>query len=233
MRGLLSICMATIVCGPVSACGLALALAVDISGSVDREEFKIQMDGLAAGLRDGVIADALAAEKARVALIQWTGETRQDLSIGWTEIKSYDDAALLADRISETPRKWSSFSTAIGEALDFSMALFEQVSDCRRKVIDVSGDGKSNEGRPPPDIHADLREIGIVVNALVIEGTEKDLTAYFWENVITGEGAFVVIANGFEEYRQKMRQKLLREITKQTSWLGAVPGVIPVSAAVP
>ena len=66
MRGLLYLCLTTIACGPVSACGLALALAVDISGSVDREEFKIQMDGLAAGLRDGVIADALAAEKARV-----------------------------------------------------------------------------------------------------------------------------------------------------------------------
>ena len=229
MRGLI-VCLAFLTLAqPVAACGLALALAVDISGSVDADEYQIQMDGLAAGLRDGVVADALAAEEAQIALIQWTGESRQELSIAWTQIRSYEDAAALAADISETPRKWRSFSTTIGEALDFTTALFEEVSGCRRKVIDVSGDGRSNEGREPRSIHPLLREKGIVVNALVIEGTEKELTPYFWENVITGEGAFVVIANGYDEYPARMRQKLLREVTKQTSFKKIDPAVIPVA----
>ncbi|HHS89333.1 MAG TPA: DUF1194 domain-containing protein, partial [Rhodobacteraceae bacterium] len=44
-----------------------------------------------------------------------------------------------------------------------------------------------------------------------------DLAEYFRENVITGEGAFVVTADGFFEYARKMRQKLRRETTIQMS----------------
>ena len=48
MRGLI-VCLAFLTLAqPVAACGLALALAVDISGSVDADEYQIQMDGLAA-----------------------------------------------------------------------------------------------------------------------------------------------------------------------------------------
>ncbi|MEO0864759.1 MAG: DUF1194 domain-containing protein, partial [Pseudomonadota bacterium] len=52
---------------------LALLLAVDVSGSVDKQEYRTQMDGLAAALRDGIVADALVAQRAQVALVQWTG----------------------------------------------------------------------------------------------------------------------------------------------------------------
>ncbi len=227
MRGILSFGVVSLFAGQSAACGLALALAVDISGSVDPAEFKIQMDGLAAGLRDGVVADALVAENARVALVQWTGASRQAISVPWTDLGSYEDVIALAEQISKTPRVWRNFSTAIGEALDFTFSMFDAVDNCSRKVIDVSGDGKSNEGREPRTMHPQLQAAGITVNGLVIEGAEDDLTGYFWENVITGPGAFVVIANGFEEYPARIRQKLLRETTKQTSKIGAENQLIP------
>ena len=59
------------------ACDLALVLAVDVSGSVDRGEYRVQMDGLAAALRDGVVVDALIHQQAYVSLIQWSGASRQ------------------------------------------------------------------------------------------------------------------------------------------------------------
>ena len=90
---------------------------------------------------------------------------------------------------------------------------------CKRYVIDVSGDGSSNEGVAPKFVLPDLRAAGVTVNALVIEGAEDDLTGYFWENVITGEGSFVVTADGFEDYAAKMRIKLRRETTVQVSQL--------------
>jgi len=200
-----------------SACDLALALAVDISGSVDPQEFRIQMQGLAEALRDGVVSEALVRGEAAVMLVQWTGTSRQDVTIPWTQIQSFEDAEALAQRIETAPRRWRNFSTAIGDALTFVLDQWPDAPECRRKIIDVSGDGISNEGRAPAELRPALSALGVTVNALAIEESEDDLTAYFWENVIHGEGAFVVTANTFEEYPGRIRQKLLREVIAPVS----------------
>ncbi|MDA1287202.1 MAG: DUF1194 domain-containing protein, partial [Proteobacteria bacterium] len=99
--------------------------------------------------------------------------------------------------------------------------------DCRRRVIDVSGDGSSNEGTDPASLHRQLWRDGFTVNGLAIEGSEPDMTAYYWENVIAGEKAFVMTANGFADYPARIKLKLLREVTEQVSALD--PFVIPIS----
>ncbi len=113
----------------------------------------------------------------------------------------------MAQAIENAPRRWRNFSTAIGEALAFSQRQFDDAPDCKRKVIDVSGDGVSNEGAAPLGQRPALRAAGITVNALAIEASVDDLTGYFWENVITGEGAFVATANDFADYPRRIRQK--------------------------
>ncbi|MGB3243633.1 MAG: DUF1194 domain-containing protein [Sulfitobacter sp.] len=200
-------------------CGLALVLAVDVSGSVDTREYRIQMDGLAAALRDGVVVDALVQQQAQITLIQWTGSSRQGQTIPWTQMLGHDDVLDLAQRIEDDVRRWRNFSTAIGEAVALSVKTFDAVSDCARRVIDVSGDGVSNEGDTPDKVRPLLQEQGVIVNALAIETDETDLTAYFYENLIFGEGAFVITANGFEDYPEQIRRKLQRETTKQLSLL--------------
>ena len=199
------------------ACDLALALAVDVSGSVDSREYRIQMQGLAEALKDSVISESLVRSRARVMLVQWTGASRQQVTIPWTTLDSFDAVDAMSAAIAADQRVWRNFSTAIGEALSFTLDQFAGTSDCKRRLIDVSGDGPSNEGPVPTDIHAALRAAGIVVNAIAIEESEPDLTAYFYENVITGEGAFVVSASGFDDYPDRIRKKLLREVTRQTA----------------
>ena len=199
------------------ACDLALALAVDISGSVDPNEYQIQMQGLADALRDSIVGEALVRSEAAVMLVQWTGSSRQDVTIPWTRIRSFEDAEALARRIEAAPRRWRNFSTAIGDALSFTLDQWSFAPDCKRKVIDVSGDGVSNEGIDPLSVRAALRSAGITVNALAIGGNDLDLTAYFWENLILGEGAFVVTANSFKDYPESIRKKLIRETTAQIS----------------
>ena len=208
---LLALTLAT----PARACDLALLLAVDVSGSVDRTEFRIQMDGLAAALRDGTVADALVAQRAQVTLIQWTGSSRQRQTVPWTAMDRYEDVIALADRIEGDARVWRNYSTAIGEALSVSRKAFAQVPHCARRVIDVSGDGISNEGVEPASQRPALNADAVTVNALAIETDDTDLTGYFFENLITGPGAFVVTANGFEDYPEQIRRKLQRETTKQ------------------
>jgi Ca-activated chloride channel family protein len=202
---------------PAWACDLALALAVDVSGSVDSSEYRIQMDGLAAGLRDPIVSEALVRGQARVMLVQWTGESRQRVTIPWTKIDSFIALEKFADQVAQDPRVWRNFSTAIGEALEATLLRFDDVAECRRLLIDISGDGVSNEGVEPTQIHTLLKDRGVTVNAIAIEESEPDLTAYFFENVIFGEGAFVVSASGFADYPERIRKKLLREVTQQSA----------------
>ena len=202
---------------PAIACELALLLAVDVSGSVDAQEYRIQMDGLAAALRDGTVADALVEQQAEVAVIQWTGSSRQRQTVPWTAMRSYADVLALADTIEADPRIWRNYSTAIGEALEVARAAFAPVSGCTRRVIDVSGDGESNEGVEPASTRAALRAQEITVNAIAIETDDADLTAYFFENLIVGPGAFVVTANGFADYPEQIKRKLQRETTRQVT----------------
>jgi Ca-activated chloride channel family protein len=181
------------------------------------------MQGLSTALRDGIVVDALIDQSAQVTLVQWTGSSRQRQTIPWTRIRSYADVATLAQAIDNDPRVWRNFSTAIGEALSVSLALFDQVPHCARKVIDVSGDGVSNEGVSPTSQLAAVRAANVVVNALAIETDQTDLTAYFYENLISGPGAFVVTALGFEDYPAQIKRKLQRETTKQLTGLGNGP----------
>jgi Ca-activated chloride channel family protein len=213
---------------PAQGCDLALVLAVDVSGSVDAHEYRVQMDGLAAALRDGVVAEALVRAQAEVMLVQWTGATRQRVTLPWAAMSDFGAVEAFADAVAGDPRVWRNYSTAVGEALIFSLGQFAQVPHCTRYVIDVSGDGRNNEGVSPAGQHPALKEAGVVVNAIAIEESEQDLTDYFFENVIVGDGAFVETAATFEEYPARIRRKLLREIIQQTAQLPAEPSARPV-----
>ena len=202
-----------------SACDVALMLAVDVSGSVDPHEFRIQMDGLAAGLTDRNVMSALVASNAQVALMQWTGSGRQSVVINWTSITAEEDVYALAFEVATTPRLWRDFSTAIGEAMDLSIPYFAEVDECDRRVIDISGDGISNEGPAPRDIWPALLAANVTVNALVIEDTGFGLTEWFENNVIFGAGAFAMTANSFDEYPPQIIRKLYRELSEPISAL--------------
>ena len=197
---------------PARACGIALLLAVDVSGSVDPREYRIQMEGLAAGLQNPDVAEALVASRASIALMQWTGTSRQEISLDWVRISDAGDIALLADTILTLPRAWRDYSTAIGEAMLLGATAFARVPDCKRRVIDISGDGPSNEGIAPETLRQRMADARITVNALVIEASLPGLTDYYRRSVITGPGAFAITANTFADYPREMTRKLLREV---------------------
>ncbi len=213
---------------PARACDLALILAVDVSGSVDEDEYAIQRDGLARALADSVVREALVNARARVAVVQWTGASRQAVTVPWTAVEDHEAAHRLAATVAADPRVWWQYSTAIGEAIALSLEMFQEVPECRRRVIDISGDGTSNEGRMPAGFRPALTAAGVTINAVVIETDERDLTGYFWENVIHGPGAFVVTAAGFEQYAARIREKLIREVADQIGALTVPDATAPV-----
>ncbi|MEO1612344.1 MAG: DUF1194 domain-containing protein [Pseudomonadota bacterium] len=205
---------AALTAAPASACETALVLAIDISGSVDPDEYRLQMDGLAAALRDPTVIDALVAAQARVAVLQWSGSSRQRVVVPWTATLSHDDVDRLATAVTGAPRAFRHYSTAIGEALRTAAALLGDISGaCARQVVDVSGDGFNNEGVAETRMRDALVRGGVVVNGLAIETSEPELTEYYRRNVIGGPGSFVMTAKTFEDYPEAIRRKLLRELT--------------------
>lgn len=200
-----------------AACSVALALTVDVSGSISAQEYRLQMDGLAAALQDPTVEDAMVSANAALMLLQWSGANRQHISVPWARMDSRADVAAFASKVRAAPRAWSQYSTGIGNALTFTAAQFGEVADCARKVIDVSGDGYSNEGGDPRKVAQALAALGFQINGLAIEGNEFELTAYYKANIAAGEGAFVFTAESYADYPRAIWRKLLAELVMPLS----------------
>ncbi|MEX2518510.1 MAG: DUF1194 domain-containing protein [Paracoccaceae bacterium] len=199
--------------GAAEACETALVLAIDVSGSVDAAEYRLQMDGLTAALRDPNVRDALVAAEAMIAVMQWSGANKQEFTTSWTHVVSHEIADRLAGAVEAAPRAFQHFSTAIGDALAAAAVALGEVSGrCKRHVVDISGDGVSNEGRDLPRIRDALIRGGVQINGLAIEIGEEGLSEYYRREVIGGGGAFVLTARSFEDYPRAIRRKLLREL---------------------
>jgi Protein of unknown function (DUF1194) len=81
-----------------------------------------------------------------------------------------------------------------------------------RRVIDISGDGSNNRGRPAASARDDAVRAGIVINGLPILALEPGLDRYFSDNVIGGPGAFVIAAESYETFADAILKKLIREM---------------------
>ena len=200
-----------------AACELELILAVDVSGSINRDEYALQMRGLADAFRASDIIHLIESTSRKgdvfMTVVQWSGQPHQAQIVPWTKLFDKKTVLEFAAAIDASPRAFLNYSTAIGDALAFSRAMFAiRPQKCRRRVIDVSGDGPSNEGSPVANIRATLIYEGVTINGLVVLGDEPSLGPYYRKEVIGGNGAFMITANTFEDYPDAIRRKLLREI---------------------
>jgi hypothetical protein len=199
--------------GPVD---LALVLAVDVSASVDYDEFGLMIGGYAAAFRDAeLVARATAGQNGAiaVALLFWAGPGARDLAVPWTRISDAAGAEGLAAAIEAAPRALPARATALGEALVAAAALAMRCPfPPSRRVIDVSGDGPANAGIVASAGRDAAGALGITVNALAVVHEEPELEAYYAAEVITGPGAFVQRAESYDDFADAIRRKMLREV---------------------
>ncbi len=195
---------------------LELVLAVDASSSVTAWEFDLQMQGLAAAFRDPEVQGAVRAAGERgiaVALVQWSGRDRQVLATDWMQVYGPGSAREFAAEIAATPRFISGGSTAIGNAIEFSVNLLTfNAYEGRRRVVDVSGDGRTNQGVQTSQMRDAAIAEGVTVNGLAILNEDPSVDQYFKQNVIGGSGAFLLSATDYKDFARAIKQKLLREI---------------------
>ncbi|NBC96041.1 MAG: DUF1194 domain-containing protein [Deinococcus-Thermus bacterium] len=198
-----------------SACETALLLAIDVSNSIDPGEYRIQRDGLAAALRDGVVVEAMMRGANAVAVMQWSGKNMQAMSIPWRRIGTGAEMLALADAVEAMPRAHIGSNTAIGEALRVGVGEILTQGDCARLIIDVSGDGPDNAGTRLDGARALARSAGITVNGLAIDGLGAATTTYYERRLVTPDG-FVETANGFSDFPRAIRAKIRREVSRVT-----------------
>ncbi len=224
MRLALLIAAALSIAAPVRAdCRLALALGLDVSGSVNAREYRLQLDGVAAALISPDVQAALFSvpgTHVTLAVYQWGGAHQQQMLLDWTPLERPGDAAGVARHLNASGSRFDDPATAIGAAIEFGAALLDEKPDCWRHTLDISGDGPSNAGADPGSVLHDSRLTvnGLVVNPTGRDNTDKDLTgartlAYHYRtHVIRGPSAFIETATDFADFERAMTRKLLREV---------------------
>ena len=203
---------------------LELVLAVDISGSIDHVEARLQREGYVRALAHPEIVQAIQSGMfGRIALtyFEWANDQHQQTVLDWTLVSDEQSAKALAGALAEAPLatgRWTSISGAI----DYGLTLFDGNGfEGFRRVIDVSGDGYNNRGRPVEWARDEAAAAGITVNGLPILNNRPnpwggpapaDLDRYYKDRVIGGPGAFIVVAEDFTDFARAIMSKLLLEI---------------------
>jgi hypothetical protein len=212
--------------GQEQAVDLELVLAVDVSGSIDAEEARQQREGYIAAIADPAVVQAIHSnfhQQIALAYVEWSNPDYQRVILDWALIEDGTSAQAFVAALAEAPMlkgRWTSISGAI----DFAAALFEDNGYAGdRRVIDVSGDGPNNSGRPVTLARDAAVARGIVINGLPILNDRRQpfslptpidmaLDVYYAQNVIGGPGSFVIPAQDLTDFRAAILSKLIREI---------------------
>jgi hypothetical protein len=202
---------------------LELVLAVDVSRSIDADEFDLQRQGYARAIVNPTVLSAIqsgAIGAIAIAYVEWSGADQQRTVVDWSLVNDQKSAQAFSAAILAAPRSFAAY-TSISGAIDYSVRLFETNRyEGARQVIDVSGDGSNNSGRPVWLARDAAVEVGITINGLTIindrpnpfSRPEPKLDDYYKENVVGGSGAFVVIAEDFSAFSSAILSKLIKEV---------------------
>lgn len=202
---------------------LELVLAVDASRSIDAFEYRLQRQGYAKALTHPDVLRAVTGGLLRriaVTYVEWSGAGEQAVLVGWTVIDGPESAAGFAAALLAAPRAFYG-RTSVSAAIDHAARLFDgNRMEGTRRVIDVSGDGPNNRGRPPEAARDDAVGAGITINGLAIVNDRPSrsrwdverVDVHYRDRVIGGPGAFVEVVKDFRSFADGIRRKLIREI---------------------
>ncbi len=200
---------------------VALVLAVDISFSMDLDELALQRDGYVQAIRSAEVKQAIskgAVGRIAVTFVEWAGLQAQYVVIPWTVIDSEQAAEAFAEKLAEAPTRRGR-RTSVSGAIDLGVKMLgESGVTPLKKVIDISGDGPNNEGRPVTEARADALAKGITINGLPVMLKPPgyfdiaDLDIYYEDCVIGGPGSFVIPIREKPQFREAVRTKLVLEI---------------------
>lgn len=202
---------------------LELALAVDVSRSMDTEEQRIQRQGYIAAFHHPDVIEAIRTGplgRIAVTYFEWAGPGDRTTIVPWTLVETAADGADFAGLLEQASITRQS-GTSISGAILYAGSLFGETFNGYRRVVDISGDGPNNAGRPVEDARDWLLDHGVTINGLPIMLNRvygygpygiPELDVYFEDCVIGGPGAFVIPVRDTDEFADAIRRKLVLEI---------------------
>lgn len=204
---------------------VALVLAVDTSDSVSAEELALQLRGTAAAISDpDVIAAMLSGPRRSVVVtyVIWGDSRRPSMTGPWHVIRDEEDVLHFADRLARIEGRIGG-STGIAQALLTSLSTLRNAPfNARRKIVDISGDGRESPQMPkqrPAPILDDVRSLahsqGVIVNGLAVVDSDPELRQWYFRHVTAGAGSFAMEARNFKDFRRVLRLKLIRELSEE------------------
>ena len=209
----------------VQAVDLELVISTDVSRSIDQEEALLQRQGIAAAFRNPAVIRAITSgflRKIGVAYIDYSSRAYNKIVIDWTIVHDRESAGAFASRLLAAPLTFGR-RTSISDAIELAREMIASNDlEGTRRVIDVSGDGPNNHGRLVDAVRDATIARRITINGLPIVNQRSafnsrfflpDLDKYYQGCVIGGPGAFLVVANSFEDFARAIRRKLILEIS--------------------
>lgn len=201
---------------------IELVLAVDTSRSMDIDELALQREGYASALESPRFGQAISGGmlgKVALMYMDWGGSGRHRVILPWTILSGPEDARAAAAILRAQPVANQS-GTGISGAIIKGVEYIEgNPIRGTRRVIDVSGDGPNNEGRPVTEARDVARALGIEVNGLPIMLKRaggiynlETLDIYYEDCVITGPAAFVMPVHDPSQLTPAILRKLVLEI---------------------
>jgi hypothetical protein len=202
---------------------LELVLAADISESMDPAEAALVRQGFVNALRHPSVIDAIERGRlGRIAItyIEWAGDQFQRTVVGWTEVADAESAGAFAAALEQAAIGLMQY-TSISGAIAYAARSFDDNGFRGERVIDVSGDGPNNRGVLVNLARDRAVADGITINGLPILNDRPnrygyprlpELDLYYEDCVIGGPGAFMIVAEGFEDFARAILAKMLREI---------------------
>jgi hypothetical protein len=196
-----------------------LVLCVDSSESIDSDEFTLQRQGIALAFQSEEIVNAIqrgALGRIAVSLVDFADDASVRVSfVVISDTKSAERFAAMVLASEREKNGNTSISAGIwASVMDVNAAPYRAT----RRVIDVSGDGANNRDNPELGINmttagALARKNHVVVNGLPIESDEPGVVQFYQESVLTGRGAFMVVAKGVADFGRAIRRKLILEVS--------------------
>ena len=202
-----------------------LVLAIDNSSSVDSREYELQRLGIAKAFADPDVIGAITSLNGgvAVALFQWGEKVRSRMVLPFTHINDQREAIAFSFRVAELPRAPPSAYTALGHAIVASANLLEENGfDGARRIIDISGDGRNNNGIAPEAARADVVALGITINGLPVMSDDNTLHHYYQSRVVGGPFSFLEPAIDYDAFAIAIKRKLLREFQLNIADAGGV-----------
>lgn len=210
---------------------LQLVLAVDSSGSVPISAVAAQREAFADAFLNKRLQDAILTgpiHKIAIIYFEFSDQSQQQVVVPWMSISNANEIKAFSTKLKNSRLGFLRGDTSISVAMKFAQntLLDNNYLSCRT-VLDITGNGRNNNGPNVKNVSDSLVSENITINALSINAKVTDqkgpynylfsrydgpIDKYYENQVIGGPRSFVLSIDEKEDYVDAILRKLIMEI---------------------